>query len=830
MTRDEARDEIKNRWRELYRADRGHGDQAGIICPLCGNGEGSSGTGIRPWNGHPGKLHCFKCGFSGDIFDLLQQDGATPCTDYNSALQYAAERLGLRIDQHGDDWAEWKAQHPGNFKKTAAPAADQGKQPAADQTKPAFLSLQAAQEYFYTCVGNLWKSPAALEYVRGRGLGEDVLVNYGVGYDQNSDPAGTGYPTPRIIIPSDNTQSMHYTARAISDDAQIKKMNPKGVPVDLFNTRALWRGQACFIVEGALDALSVLEVGGQAVGLNSTANAGKLLQLLQKRPTKSPLIVCTDNDEAGNGAALLLTGKAKDKTTGKPLPGLESVGATFITWNISGSCKDPNEALTTNREQFRAAVGAAIRAAEEKAAQAIEEEKNRHILPVKDFAESFQAHREKYTKNLRTGFLNLDKTLGGGFTNELYTLTAETSTGKSAIASVIAQNIAQAGTPVLYYALEMSKDEFIARGASAISKEMSEAAAVFGGDAQAIKYGEILNETFDERTGKFYKRPYSQYAKYVAEYMRRYGDNLYFIEGGINGRTARSIADDVRKFKQEHSAGRVCVVVDYMQLLTADPDDREQRDPMTKMSAAVKTLKALASQEGAAVLALSSMANDKTGQRVDVMSGKYSGDIGFTAGVALGWNWDGVTNVRADDKDAETGRPLRDLNKERDRARGFRVMLLDVLKNRSNDRDTTTRLQYYPAFNYIIENTDAGAIGWNDPISEAPAPVKKETGRDKTRREYMAAFERAQAKAAGGPVSFITFVDELGDGATTKKAANMIEELAIDLIIEGTGRARTIRKGTPEPANSADAIIEGMAPQTGAPETLQNTADAAQGA
>ena len=213
---------------------------------------------------------------------------------------------------------------------------------------------------------------------------------------------------------------------------------------------------------------------------------------------------------------------------------------------------------------MQAAVGAAIRAAEEKAAQAIEEEKNRHILPVKDFAESFKAHREKYTKNLRTGFLNLDKTLGGGFTNELYTLTAETSTGKSAIASVIAQNIAQAGTPVLYYALEMSKDEFIARGASAISKEMSEAAAVFGGDAQAIKYGEILNETFDERTGKFYKRPYSQYAEYVAEYMRRYGDNLYFIEGGINGRTARSIADDVRKFKQEHSAGRVCVVVDYM--------------------------------------------------------------------------------------------------------------------------------------------------------------------------------------------------------------------------------------------------------------------------
>ena len=71
--------------------------------------------------------------------------------------------------------------------------------------------------------------------------------------------------------------------------------------------------------------------------------------------------------------------------------------------------------------------------------------------------------------------------------------------------------MAAAGVDVLYYALEMGRDEFIARGASAISAE--------GGIAsqKAIKYGEMLNDTYDPITDEFYRRPYTQYASYVEE-------------------------------------------------------------------------------------------------------------------------------------------------------------------------------------------------------------------------------------------------------------------------------------------------------------------------
>ena len=77
---------LKLRWREVYPADR-HG---GIICPLCGNGSGSSGTGISEWK--DGYLSCFKCGFRGDVIDLVQAENSV---DFVTAVEILKSRLGV---------------------------------------------------------------------------------------------------------------------------------------------------------------------------------------------------------------------------------------------------------------------------------------------------------------------------------------------------------------------------------------------------------------------------------------------------------------------------------------------------------------------------------------------------------------------------------------------------------------------------------------------------------------------------------------------------------------------------------------------------------------
>ena len=40
------------------------------ICPACGNGSGRDGTGLTEDPGRPGKWHCFKCNFTGDVYDI----------------------------------------------------------------------------------------------------------------------------------------------------------------------------------------------------------------------------------------------------------------------------------------------------------------------------------------------------------------------------------------------------------------------------------------------------------------------------------------------------------------------------------------------------------------------------------------------------------------------------------------------------------------------------------------------------------------------------------------------------------------------------------------
>lgn len=366
------------------------------------------------------------------------------------------------------------------------------------------------------------------------------------------------------------------------------------------------------------------------------------------------------------------------------------------------------------------------------------------IKPVGEYIDLFRSNREAYKNNLRTGFLSLDMVLGGGFGNELYVLASETGSGKSAIASVLAQNIAKSGVDVYYFALEMGRDEFIARGASMISAEIDR--------QSAIPFGEILGDTFDPQMNDFYRRAYSQYEDHVNEYSRRYGEHLFVIECSTVGTTAGAIIDTVKKLRKDKK-GRFMVFIDYLQLITADPADRTQRDKMTVVSAATMAFKAFASQYGAAVFLLSSMANDKTGRDISETSFKYSGDIAFTGGVLLAWTWEGVTNTSDEERRSNVI--------EESKRLGYREMTINVLKHRNGAKQGKARLIYYPAFNYIVEaDTQAqtqGKARTNGSITSlAKARGKK---RDIQREELQEAFEGCKRENDGFTVTLGAMAD-----------------------------------------------------------------------
>lgn len=310
--------------------------------------------------------------------------------------------------------------------------------------------------------------------------------------------------------------------------------------------------------------------------------------------------------------------------------------------------------------------------------------------PMKDYAATFTAHCTAPIRRISTGYLAIDKVLNGGLSNELYIMGAETSTGKSAFLMSIAQKVAQAGTAdVLYFSLEMGRDEFIARGISSISYERS----LVDSSIRPLTAGNVLYWTYDDTVSDFLRLAYSSYAAYADEYFARYGEHLHIIESGLSGLTVKDIANVAALYKRQHPDRQVVVFVDYLQIIKADPDDRTQSDRKTKTDVVVTTLKVLASQIGMPVVTISSIGRTSYNGSISSASFKESGDTEYTGGVLIGWNWDGVTNESDEDK--------RTQEKELCKNRGYRNMKLEVLKYRNAARDSSVMMRYYPAYSYF---------------------------------------------------------------------------------------------------------------------------------
>lgn len=313
------------------------------------------------------------------------------------------------------------------------------------------------------------------------------------------------------------------------------------------------------------------------------------------------------------------------------------------------------------------------------------------VQPMSGYKDTFVSHCKEMGSRISTGILSFDKALNGGLANELYIMGAETSTGKSAFLMSIAQKVAESGTDVLYFALEMGRDEFVARGISAISFEHF----LKDSKERRLTAGNILYWTYDKDLNDFSKMAYSTYEKYSDEYFERYGEHLHIIESGMSGLTVKEIANIAALYKKSHPGQSLAVFVDYLQIIKPDPEDRSQSDRKTKTDIVVTTLKTLASQVGMPVITISSVGRAGYGSTISSASMKESGDLEFTAGVLLGWNWHHVTDERDTEKQQKA--------KEYCKTHGSREMILDVLKYRNSERDQRICIRYYPAYNYFEE-------------------------------------------------------------------------------------------------------------------------------
>lgn len=639
MDRQTATEAVKERLTEYVESITDHsakGNRKAYVCPICGSGTGRNKTGAFTITPDGLKWKCFACDKGGDTLDLIGY--VEDISDYKTKIARAAELFNLDIEAP----AEYKNQDTQTNMHTDT------------KTETNYID-------FYKQAN---KNIQATNYPEKRGLSKAILDRFKIGYEENwrHPDVSENVPTsPRLIIPVTQTSYLARDTRENIPDNQKAYAKAKVGSSDIFNGRAFIEelDKPIFIVEGEIDALSIMEVGGVAVGLGSTSNTNKLLEILEGKKLERPLILALDNDSAGRRAQDELAKLLQDKK----IP-------YIIAELTTKDAKDPNEMLVKNRETFKARVEEAIKDDKEKY---LETSTDNYIQDFLDgIADSVN------TPYIPTGFKGIDEALDGGLYEGLYIVGAISSLGKTTLVTQIADQVAKQGHDVLIFSLEMARSELMAKSISrhtvieVLDKggDMKNAKTVRGITA-GVRYANY-NDTEKELI-KNAVTAYSDYAKHI------------YITEGVGDLGARQIRETVEKHVQ-YTGNTPLVIIDYLQILAPYNERATDKQNTDK---AVMELKRISRDFKTPVIGISSFNRDNYNNTVSMQSFKESGAIEYSSDVLIGLQLKGAGDKDFDPTEAKKKNP--------------RAIELVILKNRNGQTGTKIPLEFYPLFNYFTE-------------------------------------------------------------------------------------------------------------------------------
>ncbi len=273
---------------------------------------------------------CFGCGAAGDAIRFVQD---TEALDFKGALEMLAERYNVELKLERED-----------------PAAERRRQ----RRERLHKLVERAADYY---VRYLWESSEAKrarEYLEGRGLSEEILRAFRIGYAPSAwdkvtvaaqrdgftreeiAAAGLGqrarggsgfydFFRARIMFPVADPRGriVGFGARAVRDEQQPKYKNtPEGelyhksrqlFGIDRARPSASRQGRIV-VVEGYTDVLALHQVGlEETVAVMGTAVTPEQLAVLSQTVGKGTAYLALDADRAGQDAMLRAARAAKDR-------------------------------------------------------------------------------------------------------------------------------------------------------------------------------------------------------------------------------------------------------------------------------------------------------------------------------------------------------------------------------------------------------------------------------------------------------------------------------------------------------------------------------------
>ncbi len=213
-----------------------------------------------------------------------------------------------------------------------------------------------------------------------------------------------------------------------------------------------------------------------------------------------------------------------------------------------------------------------------------------------------EIHKESgKLRGVSTGFVDLDKKLGGLQKSDLVILAARPSMGKTSLALDIARHVAVAERiPVGLFSLEMSKDQLVDR----------------------LLCAQADVDLWKMRTGKLSDAPGSDDFPRIGQAMGILSEAPLYIDDAANT-NALEIRTKARRLQMEHGLG--LIVIDYLQLMEGKVNTENRVQEIAKIS---RQLKGLARELNLPVLCLSQLSRAVEQQNVPIPKLSHLRDSG----------------------------------------------------------------------------------------------------------------------------------------------------------------------------------------------------------
>lgn len=318
-------------------------------------------------------------------------------------------------------------------------------------------------------------------------------------------------------------------------------------------------------------------------------------------------------------------------------------------------------------------------------------------------ANTFVVEKDEYKKykDRKTGFPNIDKKQP--FVPGLLLLAGGSGSGKTTFAYQLAEQVAEAGTPVLYFSLEQSTLELV-------SKSLSR---------RIFQHHLFVDDTyqtytsFDIRIGN--ADGSRELNEQVVAYRNAVKNNLCIVQCN-HDLTIEFVIDSVRDYIRAHGV-KPTIIIDYLQIMSPSViNGRPLTETKANVDHVVHALKAFQMSRALTVVAICSLNRASYLTAPNLASLKESGNLEFTADTIASISYSIVDedsyyykeSLNNRDKVTETNNRDKQAMLDIEKMKSPRAVQYSILKNRNGFPGFKANFEYYCEYDTFVALDEMG--------------------------------------------------------------------------------------------------------------------------